>query len=100
MKAYINKEEEEAGGGGSQFKITARHNFYVAREAKQTQELQEWRKKTDNNNIVILRESVGAKKGQKLIGMRRIYQIRVNDQMDEQCVMHRNITCACSACVQ
>ena len=83
----------------SQFKITARNNFYVAREAELTQEMQEWRQKTDNN-IVILRESVGEKKGQKLIGIRGIYQIRVNDEMDEQCVMHRNITCACSACVQ
>jgi hypothetical protein len=83
----------------SQFKITARHNFYVARETELTEEMQEWRRKPDNN-IVILRESVGEKKGQKLNGIRGIYQIRVKDQMDEQCVVHRNITCACSACVQ
>ena len=27
-------------------------------------------------------------------------QGKQNEQMDEQCVMYRSITCACSACVQ
>jgi hypothetical protein len=96
-KSGLQKVEDLANN--IQFKITARHYLYIAREAELTQEMQEWRRKTVNN-IVILRESVGEKKRQKLNGVRGIYQIRVKDKMDEQCVMHRNITYACSAGVQ
>ena len=58
------------------------------------------RPKTSVHNVVLLRESVGDKNGQKLIGIRGIYQIRVSNTMEPQCIMHRNITCACAACVQ
>ncbi len=53
-----------------------------------------------DHNVVFLRKSVGEKKGQKLIGIRGIYQIRVSNMMEQQSIMHRNITCACVACVQ
>ena len=62
-------------------------------------EMQEWRQRADHN-VIFLRESVGEKKGQKFNGIRGIYQIRVNNQMDAQSVLHRNITCACAACIQ
>ena len=37
---------------------------------------------------------------QKFNGIRGVYQIRVNNQVDEQSVLYRNITCACAACIQ
>jgi hypothetical protein len=83
----------------SQFKITERHNYYVIREKDLTAEMQEWRQRADHN-VIFLRESVGEKKGQKFNGIRGVYQIRVNNQVDEQSVLYRNITCACAACIQ
>ena len=50
-------------------------------------------------NVVFIRDSVGEKNGQKLTGIRGIYQIRVDNSMEQQCIMHRNITCACNSCV-
>ena len=82
-----------------QFKITDRNNYYVLRELDTTDPIREWMQKPDHN-VVFLRESVGAKKGQKLIEIRGIYQIRVSNMMEQQSIMHRNITCACVACIR
>ena len=83
----------------SQFKITERHNYYVIREKDLTPKIQDWRQRADHD-VIFLRESVGEKRGQKFSGIRGIYQIRVNNQVDEQSVLYRNITCACAACIQ
>jgi hypothetical protein len=84
----------------SQFKITERHNYYVIREKDLTPKIQEWRQRADHD-VIFLRESVGEKRGQKFSGIRGIYQIRVNNQVDdEQSVLYRNITCAFVACIQ
>ena len=82
----------------SQFKITDRNNYYVVREQETTGEMLDWMQKP-SHNVVFLRDSVGEKNGQKLTGIRGIYQIRVDNSMEEQCIMHRNITCACNSCV-
>ena len=83
----------------SQFKITERNNFYVVRQQELTAEMQEWMQKPDHN-VVFLRESIGEKKGHKITGIRSIYQIRAGEDMEEQCIMYRNITCACSQCLR
>ena len=83
----------------SQFKITQLNNYYVLREQDKNGEVTEWMKK-EGHNVVFLRESVGDKNGQKLNGIRGVYQIRVDNSMEQQSIKYRNITCACIACVQ
>ena len=83
----------------SQFKITQRNNYYVLREQDKNGEVTEWMKKV-GHNVVFHRESVGDKNGQKLNGIRGVYQIRVNNSMEQQYIKYRDITCACIACVQ
>ena len=83
----------------SQFKITQLNNYYVLREQDKNGEVTEWMKKV-GHNVVFHRESVGDKNGQKLNGIRGVYQIRVDNSMEQQSIKYRNITCACIACVQ
>ena len=73
-------------------------NYYLALEQEIIGLKLEWMQKADHN-IVFLRESGGEKNCQRLNGIRGVHQLRVSNTLDQECIMYRNITCACSACV-
>jgi hypothetical protein len=90
-------QPKENNGKTTQFKISKRSNRFVVKEQHLTDEMKQWRDTT--GGVLLLRESVGKKKGNKIKGIRTVYQIRASKDMRDQNIMFRNITCACAKCV-
>ena len=79
-----------------QFRLSRRHQFDVVKEANLTEEMRAW----GTNKVIRLRKPKGAKNGNNIDGMRKVYQLRATKQMIARKIQNRNITCACSNCVQ
>jgi len=80
----------------TQFQLNRRHQLYVVKEANLTEEMRTW----SRDKVIFLRTPKGEKNGNNIDGMRKIYQLKATKQMIGRTIQYRNITCACSNCVQ